>query len=73
MANIEVNGKKIDNGQTVTVDHSVQVFTVVVRSLQSVHPDRLKDLIQAKFEVIRCEQVEHDTYVNAGQQDFTGG
>lgn len=73
MAHIEVNGNKIDNGQTVTVDHSVQAFTVVVRSLQSVHPDRLKDLIQSKFEVIRCEETQHDTYVKAGRPDFIGG
>jgi hypothetical protein len=63
VAFIEVNGRLLHDGQTVMVDHNVQVFTVVVRGLAPVHPDTLKNIIQQRLEVVSINQVEHDTYV----------
>lgn len=51
---LNLTGQKIDDGQTVTPDHYTQRFTVVIRSLQSIPEDDLKDQIQKKWEVVTC-------------------
>ena len=43
---IEIDGKPINAGQTVTVDHVVQTYKIVVRSLSGVHADVVKDHLQ---------------------------
>lgn len=54
----------IQDGRTVTIDHTVTEFKVVVRTTCSgVGPDRIKDLIQQKFEVVKCEMVSGQRYV----------
>jgi hypothetical protein len=66
MKTIEVNGRPIGNGQTVVVDHSVQSFLVVVRSMGGVSPDTIKNLIERRHEVVRIEPVDAQLYVRAG-------
>ncbi len=39
-------------------DHVLQEFKVVVRSMASVHPDTLKNLIQGKYEVVECAETD---------------
>jgi hypothetical protein len=61
----EVNGRHVDDGETVTVDHSVQVFTVVVRSMSRVGPDTIKNLIEKRHEVVKVEEIDSTLYVHA--------
>lgn len=61
----EINGRHVDDGETVTLDHSVQVFTVVVRSMSRVSPDTIKNLIQQRHEVVRIEETDNTLYVKA--------
>ena len=47
-------------GETLTVDNYLQTFTVTIRSLGSVHPLQLADLIQTKWEVTALkEEAKH--------------
>jgi hypothetical protein len=47
-------------GETLTVDHYLQTFTVTIRTLGSVHPLQLSDLIQTKWEVMALkEEAKH--------------
>ena len=57
-------GGPIHEGQTCMVDHTVRRFTVVVRSMNSISADTIKNLIQTKFEVVECEEVNATTYVH---------
>lgn len=61
----EVNGRPVSDGETVTVDHNVQVFTVVVRSMSRVSPDTIKNLIQQRHEVVKIEETDSTLYVHA--------
>jgi len=61
----EINGRPVGDGETVTVDHSVQVFTVVVRSMSHIGPETLKNLIQQKYEVVKVEETDSTLYVHA--------
>jgi len=61
----EVNGLPIGNGMTVTLDHSVQVFTVAVRSMGRVGTDTIKNLIEKRHEVVRIEEIDNTAYVHA--------
>jgi len=63
----EVNGLPISNGMTVTLDHSVQVFTVVVRSMGRVGADTIKNLIEKRHEVVRIEEIDSIRFVHAGR------
>lgn len=72
MKTIEVNGRPIADGQTVVVDHSVQSFLVVVRSMGGVGVETLKNLIQQRHEVVKIEPVDAQLYVRAGAPDFPG-
>ena len=68
----EVNGRPVGDGETVTMDHSVQVFTVVVRSMSRIGPDTLKNLIQQKYEVVKVEETDSTIYVHApAGRDFS--
>ena len=60
---VHLYGKEIHDGKTVTLDHSVQSFTIVVRSMSGVSPQTLKDLIQTKYEVIRIGENDRTDYV----------
>ncbi len=51
---IELSGKPIPIGATVTVDHVVQEYTI-------------KDFLQRKWEVLKAEQTFHDAYVRVVQ------
>jgi len=68
---VEVNGKKIGDGETVTLDHSVQTFIVKVRSLGHVSPNTIKDLIEKRHEVVSIEQTDELTVVRGSSvRDF---
>jgi|TARA_Y100000310_G_scaffold238677_1_gene242176 hypothetical protein len=61
---ISITGDPIRDGQTVSVDHTVTEFKVVVRtSSVRIGPETIKDLIQQKFEVVKCEVVDSQHYV----------
>lgn len=67
----EVNGRTIKNGETVTFDHSIQTFIVKVRSLGRVSPERIKDLIENKFEVVDIQEGDSISYVKGSSvRDF---
>jgi hypothetical protein len=57
-------GEKLVDGKTVTLDHAVQEFTVVIRSCSGIHPQTLKDLIERKFEVVSIKAGESKEYVS---------
>jgi hypothetical protein len=44
-------GEVIPPNMTVATDNVVQLFQVEIRSLNGVHPETLKDVIQKKYEV----------------------
>lgn len=60
---VHIYGKKLEDGQTVTLDHCVQKFEVIVRSMSGVHAGRLKDLIQKQFEVVKIKEIDSISYV----------
>ena len=60
---IEIDGKPINAGQTVTVDHVVQTYKIVVRSLSGVHADVVKDHLQKKWEILDIACIEKNDYV----------
>ena len=62
---VEVNGRTILPGVTVTGDHTVKTFTVTVRSMGVVGPTTIKDLIEKKIEVVSVEEVDATVYVRA--------
>lgn len=66
---IELDGKTIHEGQTVTVDHVVQTFTLTVRSCSGVESKTIKDHLQKKWEVVNIERTENVQYVRAGHFD----
>ena len=53
---IYANGQPIPQGHCVVPDHSVQTFTVTIRSLRTLSPETIKNLIEKKFEVLDCEE-----------------
>jgi hypothetical protein len=55
---IYCNGDKVHQGACVQVDHTLQTFTVVIRSTQTNIAERVKQAIQEKFEVVILEQTE---------------
>ncbi len=48
--------------RVVNVDHFVNEFKVVIRSNSNIGPQRLKDLIQTKFEIIKCERTNEEVF-----------
>lgn len=60
---VQFEGAPIRLGETVKVDHYVQEFKIVVRSMHGVHDGMIKELIQQKFEVVKCEEVACTAYV----------
>jgi hypothetical protein len=61
---VEVNGKKIEDGETVMVDHSVQTFTVQIRTMNGLPVETLKDYLQRKYEVVNITETKATTYVH---------
>lgn len=61
---VKINGKQVKPGQTCTVDHIVQTYTVVVRSMGGVNEDRLRDVIQKQFEVVSSKLIDETFYVS---------
>ena len=66
---VTLDGKPAPSGQTVTVDHCVQEFRVVVRSMSNITPERLKDIIQQRLEVVSCELTDETVYCRIGALD----
>lgn len=60
---VHIYGKPMHDGQTVTLDHSVQKFEILVRSMSGVHAQRLKYLIQKEFEVCNIKEIDRTDYV----------
>lgn len=67
---IEVNGNPIADGQTVSLDHSVQEFKVTIRSLAGIDTEKLKNHLQKLWEVTEIQQVNSTDYVRTGLRDF---
>jgi len=65
-----LDGGPIDDGQTCITDHSVQVVTVTLRSMDGVPLDALKNLIEKRWDVVTIEEVYRDLYVHTGCPDF---
>lgn len=63
MSMVHLYGKELLDGKTVTVDHVVQEFTVVIRSCGGIGLQDLKDQLQKKWEVVRVGKEEETTYV----------
>lgn len=62
---IRPDGTPVPHGHCVEVDHTLTTFTVVVRSMNKVGPQTIKDLIQKKFEVVEVKQID-DQWVTRG-------
>jgi len=60
---VHLYGKPLVEGKTVTLDHTVQKFEILIRSMSGVHAQRLKDLIQKQFEVVKIKEVDSISYV----------
>lgn len=60
---VHLYGKPLVEGKTVTLDHTVQKFEILIRSMSGVHASRLKDLIQKQFEVVKIKEVDSISYV----------
>jgi hypothetical protein len=60
---VRINGKPLVDGKTVKLDHSVQKFEIVVRSLRGVSTQTVKDLIQKSYEVVRINEIDRTDYV----------
>lgn len=59
-----LDGKSFpDLGVTVTPDHTEQIFVVSIRTMRPVSEDTIKEMIQAKFEVIGCEETHRTSIV----------
>ena len=46
----------------IQADHTVTEFKVVVRHMRNISEDTIKDLIQKRLEVVKCEEVSRRTY-----------
>ena len=67
---LEVNGRKVSDSQTVTPDHSVQTFTVSIRTLCGISLNRVKDILEGHVEVTAIEETNRQDFVQAGMRDF---
>ena len=67
---VMVDGSKPDDGQTIMVDHIVTEFKVVIRHTAGAGPADVKQLLQSKYEVVRCEVSESTVYCTSGAADF---
>lgn len=56
---IRVDGTPVPRNYCVQVDHTLTTFVVVVRSMNKVGPDTIKDLIEKKFEVVEVKQTDN--------------
>lgn len=62
---IEVNGRPVRDGETVTVDHSIQTITVKIRSMGVVDTDIVRNLLQQRYEVLSIEKDDVTLFVHA--------
>jgi hypothetical protein len=60
---IRLDGRPLVDGETVTLDHSVQKFEIIVRSLNGIAPQKVKDLIQKSYEVVSAKEIDRRDYV----------
>ena len=51
------------DGETCTQDHTVQTFTVKIRSMNIVTDETIKRILQTKLEVLKVIEEESVTYV----------
>ena len=58
MIYVDQHNQPIPLGQCVIPDNYQLEFKVVIRSCSPISADRLKNLIQTKFEVLECERNE---------------
>ncbi len=58
-----IHGKELVAGKTYTVDHTVQSFTVVIRSMNNIGEQTIKDLIQQRYEVVSIKENDRTTYL----------
>ncbi len=63
MAMVHLYGGKLEDGQTVTVDHTVTSFTVTIRTMGSISAQDVKDQLQKKWEVTHIEEGDSTMYV----------
>lgn len=61
--NIQSTSRPVADYETCILDHSVQRFTVEIRSMGGVFPDSLKELIQKKYEVLSVEEVNRTLFI----------
>ena len=59
---IMVDGSPVPHGETITVDHQVQTFTITLRSMVNADPVILKRLIQQRYEVLSVESTNKTFY-----------
>jgi len=60
---VHLYGKELQDGTTVTLDHAVQRYEVVVRSLCGISNQTLKDLIEKRYEVVSIKEIDRTDYV----------
>lgn len=65
-----LDGSEPKTGQTVTFDHGVTEFKIVIRHLGTANENSIKNLLQQKFEVIKVEEVETTTFCSSCRSDF---
>jgi hypothetical protein len=71
MKNQRIDGTIPRDGETVTVDHSVRTFMVQIRSINTVGPESLKQLIEQKFEVTDIQETDGTYFVRGSRtNDF---
>lgn len=64
---VSIDGSTIREGDTLSLDHCVQEFKVVVRSSNRIDAETIKNLIEARHEVVVCEQLSSTAYVRKAQ------
>lgn len=66
---VNLDGGPIPEGQTLSVDHHVREFKVVIRSMNRISPEGVKDFLQRRWEVLECEVTGGKDYVVVGMPD----
>jgi len=67
---INLDGKQVSDGTTVTIDHNVDTMTITFRSLCGVSPSAIKEYLQRKWEVVDISDHHRDSFVQCGMADF---
>lgn len=53
-----INLSELDIDNTITPDHYLQQFTVLIRTMTPMSADTVKDQLQKKWEVVSCHKVK---------------